>query len=298
MPAVAALAGISRAQFLLLAVALIATATAAASCAGAWSPLYAGLALVGLVALHIAVDAINEAGDAASGIDYETERTPFSGGSGTLPAGQLTVRFAYAWGFGFAALGAAIGAWFLLKVGWALAPILVVGGVAVLGYTHFLLRIGVGEIFAGLGLGALPLLGGAMIHSGRIPVEALAGAIPAFFMTFNLLLLAEFPDVEADRRGGRRHLVILLGRRAAASIYVAAVLGVPISLATSVVLGWLPPLCLAACAPTLIAWPALRWAIATPEGPTPLPALASNVIWNLSTHAVLASTLVIACHWM
>ena len=58
MPTIAALAGISRAPFLMLPVALVATATAAASCAGAFSPLYAALALVGLLALHIAVDAI------------------------------------------------------------------------------------------------------------------------------------------------------------------------------------------------------------------------------------------------
>jgi 1,4-dihydroxy-2-naphthoate octaprenyltransferase len=36
-----------------------------------------------------------------------------------------------------------------------------------------------------------------------------------------LLFLDEFPDVEADRMAGRRHLVILLGRRKASRLYVA-----------------------------------------------------------------------------
>jgi len=297
-PSVAALAGISRAQFLALPVALIATATAAASCVGPWSPLYAGLALLGLLALHVAVDAINEAGDAESGIDYETDRTPFSGGSGTIPAGLVSVRFAYLWGLGFAALGAVIGVYFTIQVGPALLPILALGALCVLAYTHFLLKTGLGEVFAGLGLGALPVLGAAMVHSGRIPVAAVAAAVPAFFMTFNLLLLNEFPDAEADRRGGRRHLVIVLGRRAAAWVYAAAGLGTPLAIALSVAGGWLPALCLFACAPTVVLIPALRWAFTAPESFPPHPALAGNVVWNLSTHAVLALTLAIGCHWL
>jgi 1,4-dihydroxy-2-naphthoate octaprenyltransferase len=296
VPTIAALAGISRAPFLTLPVALVATATAAASCAGPWVPLYAGLALIGLLALHIAVDAINEASDAETGIDFRTRRTPFSGGSGTIPAGALSVRFAYLWGFGFAALGAGIGLWFLVHVGPVMLPILALGALSVIGYSHFLLRVGVGEAFAGLGLGALPVLGAALVHSGHFPAQAFACAIPAFLMTFNLLLLNEFPDVEADREGGRRHLVILLGARTAALVYSAAALSVPLSIAVGVWLGWLPALCLLACLPTLLLVPAIRWSLAAPESDPPIPALASNVIWNHATHAVLALTLVVACH--
>ena len=298
MPTLAALAGISRAQFLALPAVLVATATAAAACAGPWSPLHAGLALIGLLALHVSVDAINEAADAESGIDYETDRTPFSGGSGTIPAGLVSVRFAYAWGLSFAALGAAIGVYFLVAIGPAMLPILVLGALSVLAYSHLLLRIGVGEVFAGLGLGALPILGAAMVHTGHIPIPAVAAAVPAFFMTFNLLLLNEFPDAEADRRGGRRHLVILCGRRPAAWIYAAAALATPVAIVASVALGWLPALCLLACMPTLILLPALRWAFRAPETMPPLPALGANVIWNLTTHATLAATLVIGCHWL
>ncbi|NNL84558.1 MAG: prenyltransferase [Myxococcales bacterium] len=287
--------GVSRPRFLLLSVALVASATAAARCAGFWSPAYALLALVGLVALHAAVDAINEAGDAISGIDDHTLRTPFSGGTGTIQAGAISARGAYLWGFFCTAVGASIGVWFLIEVGVALLPILVLGAVSVLAYTHVFLRIGLGELFAGLGLGALPILGASMIHSGSVPIQGVAVAIPAFFMTFNLLFLAEFPDAEADRAGGRRHLVILLGRRRAALLYVAVALAAPISIAAAVALGWLPPLCLLACLPTLLLAPGFRWALLDADNPTPLPALASNVIWNLGTHTVLAATLAWAC---
>jgi 1,4-dihydroxy-2-naphthoate octaprenyltransferase len=47
-------------------------------------------------------------------------------------------------------------------------------------------------------------------------------SVPPGILTALLLLLNEFPDVEADRQGGRRHLVIVLGRRRAALVYTVA----------------------------------------------------------------------------
>ena len=55
-------------------------------------------------------------------------------------------------------------------------------------------------------------------------------------MTFNLLLLNEFPDEKADRKGGRRHLVILLGRKGAAVVYAAAALATPLSILVGIAL--------------------------------------------------------------
>ena len=153
---------------------------------------------------------------------------------------------------------------------------------------------GIGEVFAGLGLGALPVMGAAFIHEGRIGPAAVAASIPAFFMTFNLLLLNEFPDEEADRAGGRRHLVITLGRRKAAWVYALAALGVPVSIAVSVALGALPPLCLFAIVPSALLARPLGWAFARPGEPVPIPAMGDNVIWNLATNVVVAATLALA----
>jgi 1,4-dihydroxy-2-naphthoate octaprenyltransferase len=47
-------------------------------------------------------------------------------------------------------------------------------------------------------------------------------AVPGL-LTALLLFLNEFPDAEADKRGGRRHLVILLGTKKSAVVYAAAV---------------------------------------------------------------------------
>ncbi|GAI31321.1 unnamed protein product, partial [marine sediment metagenome] len=46
-------------------------------------------AFIGLLLAHISVNVLNDYFDYRSGIDLEAKRTPFSGGSGILPAGLL-----------------------------------------------------------------------------------------------------------------------------------------------------------------------------------------------------------------
>jgi 1,4-dihydroxy-2-naphthoate octaprenyltransferase len=287
-------ASVARAPFLLLPPTLVAAGAAASAWDGAFSWARTALALVGLVALHMAVNILNEWSDMRTGIDLETERTPFSGGSGTLPAGGMGLRTALVFGLVCAGVGLVIGVWFLWKVGWILLPIMIAGAVAVLAYTDLLARIGVGEVAAGFGLGAGPVVGAALIQGGGWIAAAVAASIPAFFMTFNLLLLNEFPDEAADRKGGRRNLVILFGRKTAAWIYVFAGLATPASIVVAVALGVLPPVCLVATLPSLLLVKPFQWALKDPFEPVPIPALGANVIWNLATNALIAITIFIA----
>jgi len=288
MPALQHYLGVARAPFLALPVTLVAVGVASAALDGGASWGRGLLALVGLVAMHVAVNALNEVSDLRTGIDLETERTPFSGGSGTLPSGALKTGHAYALAFTAAGVAALIGAWLLGRIGWPLVPILLAGAFFTFGYTDLLARLGVGEVAAGLGLGALPVIGTALVQKGLVGPAALAASVPAFLMTFNLLLLNEFPDEEADRRGGRRHLVILLGRRWAARVYVLAAAATPLAIAAAVSQGWLPRLALLGILPSILLVRPVSWALRDPEGPVPVPALGANVIWILATNSLLA----------
>lgn len=281
-------AGISRVPFLVLSVAVVASGAAAAAWSGTFDPTRTLLALVGLVALHVAVNAINEASDYRSGIDLHTEPTPFSGGSKTLPEGDLGPRMAYLYGFGAAAVGAAIGLYFLAVVGAVMLPFIVVGAGCVLLYTDYLARYGLGEVAAGLGLGALPVAGTAVVQAGELPVAAIAAAVPAFFLTFDLLLLNEFPDVEADRVGGRRNLVHLLGRRRAGLVYVAAAAAVPAWIAAAVAVGALPVVALLGVLPSAVLARPMSWAVERPTAVPTVDDLRDNVIWVLATNFLLA----------
>lgn len=286
--------GVARAPFLVLPFTLVAAGSAAAAYEGAfaWTPTL--MALVGLVALHAAVNALNEASDMVSGIDVRTQRTPFSGGSGTLPSGALSVRATRIFALALAALGGLIGGYFALQLGPSFVLLMAVGAAAVLFYSEVFARCGLGELFAGLGLGALPVWGSAWVQGKPPGAAALWAGVPAFFMTFNLLLLNEFPDEAADRAGGRRNIVLLLGRRGAALVYAAAALSVPSALAVAVALRALPPHALAAALPSLLLARPVAWALGRPQEPVPIPALGANVVWNLATNAVLAVALAFA----
>jgi 1,4-dihydroxy-2-naphthoate octaprenyltransferase len=287
-------AGVARAPFLLLPPTLVASGAAAASWDGRFSWLHTMMALIGLVALHMAVNILNEWSDMRTGIDLETERTPFSGGSGTLPGGGMGLQTALIFGLACAAVGLAIGIWFVPRIGTALIPIMVLGAICVLAYTDALARMGIGEIAAGFGLGSGPVIGTALVQDGSWSRAAIAASIPAFFMTFNLLFLNEFPDEKADRKGGRKNLVILLGRRRAAMVYAAAAIATPLSIAVAVVIGWLPPPTLIGALPSLLLVKPLQWAFGDTDLPVPIPAMGANVAWNLATNTFVAVGLVAA----
>ena len=291
MRAARAFAGVSRVPFLLLPIALAATGAAASAYDGGVDLVRTLVAAAGLLALHVAVNALNEAHDARTGIDERTERTPFSGGSGTIVGGLIGIRAAHAYGLGMAAIGLAIGGWFLLQGGWPLLVLVAVGAAILFSYTPLLLRVGLGEPCAGLGLGGIPVLGISLIQDHALGRTAWLVAGVATLMTFNLLLLNEFPDEAADRAGGRRHLVILLGRRGAGWVYVAAALLVALLIAGGAAAGGLPPLALVALAPLALLAPVARWFHKDPARPVPRSAMAMNVAWNLATHALLAIAL-------
>jgi 1,4-dihydroxy-2-naphthoate polyprenyltransferase len=284
--------GVARAPFLLLPVTLVAAGAAAAAHDGAFGWVPTLLALVGLVLLHAAVNALNEASDMASGIDLRTIRTPFSGGSGTLPAGRLSVRATRAFAYSCAVIGGLIGGWFALRLGPMFALLMAAGAAAVLFYTDVFARTGVGEIMAGLGLGALPVWGAAWVQGQPPGRAALWAGVPAFFMTFDLLLLNEFPDEEADRAGGRKNIVLMLGRRGAAFVYAAAALLTPLTIGAAVALRALPVHALAAVLPSFLLAKPLGWALGDSRQPVPIPALGANVVWNLGTNTLLAVGLV------
>jgi 1,4-dihydroxy-2-naphthoate polyprenyltransferase len=290
----AAYMGVARAPFLLLPFMLVAAGAAAQGWAGGFHLGRTLLALVGLIAMHIAVNALNEASDYDTGIDLETMRTPFSGGSGTLPDGLLDGRRARALGYGALLVGALAAGWLFLQIGRPLVPLVLAGLVLVLGYTPWFTRLGIGELAAGLGLGYLPVIGTAVVQTGDAATAAVAAALPAFFMTFNLLLLNEFPDEQADRAGGRRNLVLMAGRRGAARIYVGAAALTLLSIAAFVAQGIIPVWCLLALLPAWYLRDAVRWALGDPSRAVPIGALAGNVFWNLGTNLMLAIGFVLA----
>ncbi len=208
-----------RANFLVLAVVLVMIGGAAAWHDGSFNTGIFIITLIGVVAAHISVNLFNEYSDWKTGIDENTERTPFSGGSGNLQKGLLEpfqVRLA-AW----ITLTVAffIGLWLAWVSGWPVLILMGVGGIATVFYTDYLAKLIIGELAAGITLGSFVVIGTYFVQTGEITSGIIWASVSPGILTMLLLLLNEFPDIEADRAGGRRHLVIVFGKRISGIMY-------------------------------------------------------------------------------
>ena len=209
----------TRPQFLILSLILAFLGTTIAWYDGNITIWHALLAGIGLVLAHASVNILNDYFDFRSGIDLATKRTPFSGGSGILPATLLTPRQVLWLGIIALILAIPVGIYFTVIRGWQLLPLLFVAAFFIFLYSPFILKRPWPEWAAGAGLGALPILGMYFIQTGAYTSHAAVACIPSAFLVHNLLLLNEFPDVEADKTADRKTVPITIGMNKAAIFY-------------------------------------------------------------------------------
>ena len=280
----------TRPQFLLLSVVLVLLGTAIARHEGYFDLLKFVLTLIGLLLAHSSVNILNDYFDYKSGIDLETIRTPFSGGSGILPQGLLKPKGVYIYGLGCLIAAFAIGVYLTFISGWQLLPLILLGGPVIYFYTSHLTKWLAGELWAGLGLGMLPVLGTYFVQTGSYSVEAVVASLAPGFLTANLLLLNEFPDVEADKKGGRHNLVIALGFKTAGRLYAGLMVLTYLSIIAGVVLKLMPPATLIGIVSIPFAFKAIRITFGNYDDIQKLiPALKANVITVLGTDALVAA---------
>jgi 1,4-dihydroxy-2-naphthoate octaprenyltransferase len=202
---------------------LVGTAWAASS-AHRFDGLTFALALGATVLAHAATNVYNDVGDDLNGADAgNTERMhPYTGGSRFIQAELLTradmTRLA---------LGLALAA---MLVGVALAllrgpGVIVLGALGLLlGLLYSLPRVqlsarGIGEAAVATGLGALPVLGAVWLQTGAVDAGAVLICLPVSAWVGAILVINEVPDMEADRRVGKRTLVVRWGASGARHIY-------------------------------------------------------------------------------
>lgn len=289
-----------RANFLLLAVLLVFIGVAAAykmpghNAGFDW--LSALLLVIGVVSAHISVNLFNEYSDYHTRIDFNTRRTPFSGGTGMLTTGQTKPGQVLAAALITLISALLIGVWFSLTAHPSIILLILIGAASIVLYTPFFARIALGELISGLSLGSLVVIGSYIAMTAApttpwheiVPSSVIYLSIAPGILTALLLFLNEFPDADVDRAGGRRHLVIVLGRHASAWLYVAglvATFAVVIWMVANQTLNYwgllalLPlPLAIKAGATTLKSYD---------NTPALIPGMGANVMTVLSTDLLL-----------
>ena len=250
---------------------------------------YAILATLGLLIAHAAVNIFNDYFDARSGLDYKTNRTPFSGGSGAVPSGLLTIQQSLWLGIACFVLLVPIAVFFILKTGWMLLPLLMLAMLLIVFYTPLILKMGYPEWSPGLGLGILPVMGAYFVHTGEYTLTAFIASMPSYFLVHNLLLLNEFPDVKADVTVNRRTLPIVIGKKRAAYFFSLYTMLVYIWVVWAVTYHYMPVFTLLSLLTLPIAVHVIKGSFRYDDMEIFLDAMKKNVLLILLTQALIAA---------
>jgi len=284
----------TRPQFLLLTPVCVFAGVAVSLYDGyPFAGLYFALAFVGALFAHISVNVLNDYFDYKSGVDLKTTRTPFSGGSGILPSALLTPGRVLLLGIGSLCLAIAIGSYFLYVYGWSMLPIGLAGVLLIFLYTPYITKLpGVSEFAAG-GF-ALMVLGTYFTQTGGYSKAAAVVTIVAGLLIAALLLLNEFPDIEADKSAGRKHMPIILGPGRAAVVYCSIIILAYAVIVAGVVANVLPLLALLGLGTLPLGIKAMKGALKHHSDVGSLvPYLATNVLVVLLTPFLLSIGIII-----
>jgi len=284
------LVAVTRPNFFPLAIVIVIAAVAAAFYAHlTFNGINAILVLIGAILLHASVNAYNNYFDHRSGIDHKTLKTPFSGGVDLIVKGYVKPSAAFAVA-SVCLLGAAIiGTYFLERYLVLVLPMMIFGSIAIVLYSPLFSKVpALSEILAGTGFGMIGL-GAYVTQTGVIDATGISILVPVTILVALLLFLNEFPDSEIDKGAGRRHLVILLGKKRSAWVYVAGLIATYVSILISIAVKAAPPTVVIALLTAPIAYKAGRIAVQNFDRTTELvPALGTNVIVILATILLLA----------
>jgi 1,4-dihydroxy-2-naphthoate octaprenyltransferase len=257
-------------------------------------PVNLALIFLGALAAHISVNMLNEHYDYKIGLDLQTQRTAFSGGSGTLPTSPELAESVFFCGLLCLVFTALIGLYFLLAIGWGLLPVGLSGMLLVYFYSSQITRRPLLCLLApGLGFGPFMILGAYYILNGHYSFAVLMTSFIMLFVASNLLLLNQFPDLEPDRAAGRLHLPILVGRKNAALVYVLFLVMAYVLLLLSVYLKLLPIYSLLGMFTLFLGIPAAIFVLRFYDNMARLmPALALNVALTLSLPVLISIGLI------
>ena len=151
------------------------------------------------------------------------------------------------------------------------------------------MALGLRLLAPGLGFGPFMVVGTQLALTGQHGAAAWAASVVPLAGVSGLLLLNQFPDVDADRNVGRRHLPMLLGRPQAARVW-AVLQGLGYAgLVAAVALHALPLAALLGLLTLPLALAVARGALAHADDlGALLPTLGRNVAYTLATPALVA----------
>lgn len=190
---------------------------------GVVDPGYALLTYFGIMCLHISVDLLNDYSDFKRGIDTNTKRTRYSGGTSVIPENLISPRLIYCVGVVFLILGGLTGLYFVTIKGIVILILLSFAIISIYFYSTNIVNAGLGELFVAI-KGCMIVMGSYYIQSDTIDLTSVFVGIIIGLLSAVVLLVTSFPDYEADKKSGRRTLVILSGKQNSVKIFAGLII--------------------------------------------------------------------------
>jgi 1,4-dihydroxy-2-naphthoate polyprenyltransferase len=188
-----------------------------------WSWFLIGAAAIYL--LEIGKNAINEYVDYLSGVDQfvtPDKRTPFSGGKKTIIDGKLSLRENLVIGIITICAGCLLGLYVVFAREFAVLWFGLAGVFFAIFYSlppfQFAYR-GLGELVVGFTFGPLITLGTYLVQAHTITPTVFLASLPLGFIIANVLWINQYPDYEADLKGGKMNGVVRLGKKKGVNVY-------------------------------------------------------------------------------
>ena len=285
----------SRLPFLTGSLLPVAAATALAYFTDhTWNFLFFGLTVLGVAALHLGANLINDYYDSFGSDPLNRNFTPFSGGSRVIQNREMSPGQVRTLAYLLLALGVACGLSLIFLGRPWVALVGLLGLAAALFYSASPLQLmsgGLGELIIFLAFGPLLTWGAYYVQTGKFSLVGAAVSLPLAFLITAIIWINEFPDLEADLAAGKRHLVARLGLKASRWVYAGLMLAPFVSLFFLMEIFHLPDLIVAALLPLPLAVRAIRLAWRTP--PTD-PEFVTAQALTIQTHFLTGLTLTLA----
>ena len=188
-----------------------------------WS--YFLLTLLGIILMHTGINLSNDYFDHTSNLDeINATPTPFSGGSRVIQDKLIQpkkILLVFVISFVLAII---IGLYLNYKTqGNVILYIGIIGLFFGFFYTASPLRLGyyslLGELIAGILCGPLIVLGTYYVQVQTLSWKPILASIPIGILVSLILYINEFPDYAADKKIGKKNIVILLGKQKAIKLF-------------------------------------------------------------------------------
>ena len=167
--------------------------------------------------------------------DVETDRlaahrTLFSGGSGVLSAGVLPRRVALiaalvCGAIGISAMVALAVSFDAVPLSWLVFLLALAGAWAYSGPPVSLESSGIGELTTSLIVALLVPSMAYTLQTASISLLVVLAAVPLVSLHWAMVVAFEFPDYDADRKAGKRTVLVRLGHKRTASLHLVTTMG-------------------------------------------------------------------------